>query len=257
MSLHYLRRGQGPPLLLVHGLGANSLSWSPILGGLAAHRDVIAVDLPGFGATPPLSGEVSIATLCDSVVDVIEDLGLPNISMAGSSMGARIVLELARRGVGGDVVSLNPGGFWNRVDLAYFAATLGISIRLIRALKAFLPTLCRNSLTRGALLAQLSAHPRAVPADIALHELTSYAHAVSFDAALSSLVHGPLQGGSSDTPGRVTLVWGRKDKVLLPRQAKRAIQLFPKAKLIWLESSGHFPQWDQPEETVRLILENT
>lgn len=62
MTLNFIRRGSGSPLLLVHGLGAGWRSWTPILDRLAEHREVIAVDLPGFGHTPPLPGEVSIAT---------------------------------------------------------------------------------------------------------------------------------------------------------------------------------------------------
>ncbi|MEP1126518.1 MAG: alpha/beta fold hydrolase, partial [Ilumatobacter sp.] len=71
MMLNHVRKGSGSPLLLVHGLGAGMQSWSPIIDELAERRDVIAVDLPGFGETPPLTGEVSIATLTDSVVDFI------------------------------------------------------------------------------------------------------------------------------------------------------------------------------------------
>lgn len=61
VALNYVRRGRGSPLLLVHGLGAGWRSWNPVLDGLAMRREVIAVDLPGFGETPPLTGEVSIA----------------------------------------------------------------------------------------------------------------------------------------------------------------------------------------------------
>lgn len=111
MTLNHVRGGNGSPLLLVHGLGAGWRSWAPILDDLARHREVIAVDLPGFGDTPPLSGDVSIATLTDSVEDFIRDQGLDGVSTVGQSMGGRIVLELARRGVGGDAVALDPGGF--------------------------------------------------------------------------------------------------------------------------------------------------
>ena len=51
--------------------------------------------------------------------------------------------------------------------------------------------------------------------------------------------------------------WGRKDRLCLPRQARRAQTAFPSATLHWFAQSGHFPMWDQPEETIRLILEST
>lgn len=68
MQMHHVRRGSGKPLLLVPGLGATWRSWDTIADALAREREVIAIDLPGFGATPPLSGEVSIATRTDAVV---------------------------------------------------------------------------------------------------------------------------------------------------------------------------------------------
>ncbi len=129
---------------------------------LAEHREVIAVDLPGFGETPPLTGEVSIATLTDSVVDSIREQGLDGVSTAGQSMGGRMVLELVRRGVGGDTVALDPGGFWTDRERFVFGATLRPSIALVRAMRGMLPALLGSSVGRTVLLAQLSARPWAL-----------------------------------------------------------------------------------------------
>lgn len=142
---------------------------------------MIAVDLPGFGATPPLAGEVSIATLADAVETFIDEQGLAGIDTVGSSMGAQMVLELARRGVGGTTV------------------------------------------------------------------------------ALDALIDGPPQQGApaGSTPGRVVIGWGRQDRVTFPSQAENATRLFPDAQLHWFEHCGHFPHWDAPEATIRLILAST
>lgn len=88
------------------------------MDALAVHREVTAVDLPGFGETPPLAGEVSIATLADALTEFLSDHDLSGVDLVGSSMGARLVLELARRGVGGATVALDPGGF---LELRSFA----------------------------------------------------------------------------------------------------------------------------------------
>lgn len=55
--MYHIRCGTGKPLLLIHGLGGHWQSWEPILDNLAATREVIAVDLPGFGRTPRLHGK--------------------------------------------------------------------------------------------------------------------------------------------------------------------------------------------------------
>src|SRR5512132_3959902 len=161
MTLNHARRGSGSPLLLVHGLGAGWRSWSPILDDLAESREVIAVDLPGFGETPPLTGEVSIATLTDSVAEFIREQGLDGVSTVGQSLGGRMVRELARRG-GGDTVALDPGGFWSDRELVLFGATLRPSIALVRALRGALPALLGSPVGRPLLLAQLSARPWAL-----------------------------------------------------------------------------------------------
>ena len=259
MTLNHVRRGKGSPLLLVHGLGAGWQSWSPILEGLAEHREVIAVDLPGFGETPPLAGEVSIATLTDSVVDFIREQELDGVSTVGQSMGARMVLELARRGVGGDTVALDPGGFWSDREVAVFGATLRPSIALVKALRGALPALLGSPAGRTLLLAQLSARPWALSRETVLPDVRGLADSPSTDAALNALVKGPKQLGApaGTVPGRVTIGWGRRDLVTVPRQAARATQLFPDAVLHWFERCGHFPQWDAPREATRLILDHT
>jgi pimeloyl-ACP methyl ester carboxylesterase len=55
----------------------------------------------------------------------------------------------------------------------------------------------------------------------------------------------------------VVIGWGRLDRICLPAQAARAQKLFPDARLHWFEQCGHYPHWDQPAETARLILETT
>ena len=258
-AMHAERRGTGKPLLLVHGLGSSWRTWDLVLPGLAAHREVIAIDLPGFGATPPLHGEVSIATLCDAVEGYMHAEGLSDVDLVGSSMGARMVLELARRGLGGTTVSLDPGGFWGPGQKKFFSATVKASIGLVRALQPALPALVRNPVTRSLLLAQFSARPWALPPDVVLTELRGYDDSPSLDAALNSLAHGPDQAGApaGSLPGRVVIGWGRQDKLLLPSQARTAVERFPDADLHWFDRCGHFPQWDQPEKTVDLILRCT
>lgn len=257
--MHYRREGQGPKLLLVHGLGSNSESWSPILESLAEHREVIAVDLPGHGRTPSLAGPTTVASLADALESFIADEQLEGIDLVGSSVGARLVLELARRGSGGAVVALDPGGFWNRAGAFYLGVTLGASIRLVRLLGPLLPTITASALGRSALLVQLSIRPWRIEAGTVLAEMRSFAATEVFDEVLRDLVAGPQQQGMPAGSARrpVVIVWGRRDRVTLARQARRAMDRFPDAELHWLERCGHFPHWDRPQEAVQLILDAT
>ncbi|PTL60366.1 alpha/beta fold hydrolase [Paraconexibacter algicola] len=259
MELHHVRRGAGAPLVLVHGIGGTWRSWSPVLDALAAEREVVAVDLPGFGETPAAHDGGSIASLADALTGFLEAQGLRDAALVGSSMGARLVMELARRGVGGDVVALDPGGFWTPGQKRVFGGTLKASIRLVRLLQPVAPALSATPVTRAALLAQLSRRPWALPRELVLQELRSLADGPAFDAVLDQLLHGPAQEGApaGSLPGRMTIGWGRNDLVTLPSQAARAQELFPDATVHWFERCGHFPHWDQPRETVEVVLAAT
>ncbi len=260
MDFNYIRRGAGKPLLLIHGVGGSWRSWQTILDDLALEREVIAVDLPGHGDTLPLDGQTTIATLADAVTEFLDANNLTNVDAVGSSMGARLVLELARRGgVLGGVVSLDPGGFWQGWQVPFFYHSINLSIKLVRALQPVMPQITNSAIGRTLLLAQFSARPWKLSPEVVLDEMRSFAASPVFDELLYNLAYGETQKGAPKNSIKNPLIigWGRRDLVCFPSQAKRALELFPDARLHWFDRCGHFPQWDRPQETVRLILDGT
>lgn len=257
MTMHYTRTGRGKPLLLVHGLGATGGSWDTISPALSQVREVIAVDLPGHGQTREEADSGTFDGLARSLDDWLGAENLTNIDMVGSSLGARLVLEMARRGQAGAVVALDPGGFWQGWERTFFKSTITPSVALVRALRPALPAITANVAGRTALMAQLSARPWALDPVFVARELKSLADTRTVNSLVKDLANGAMQEGPAKTAAPVVIGWGRKDRLCLPRQADRAMKAFPKAMLHWFERSGHFPMWDQPEETVRLILDAT
>jgi pimeloyl-ACP methyl ester carboxylesterase len=260
MEMNYIRRGAGKPLLLLHGIGGSWRSWQTILDDLALEREVIAVDLPGHGETPALSGKTTIASLADAVTEFLKTNKLTGIDAVGSSMGARLVLELARRGgILGSVVSLDPGGFWQGWQIPYFYHSINLSVKLVRLLQPVMPQLTANAISRSLLFAQFAKSPSQIAPKVALDEMRSFAASPVFDELLDNLAYGEEQKGASKNSIKNPLVigWGRQDRVCLPGQARLATEKFPDAELYWFDNCGHFPQFDKPAETVRLILEST
>jgi pimeloyl-ACP methyl ester carboxylesterase len=245
--------------LLVHGLGGTWRSWATILPSLSRQREVLAIDLPGHGETPtePGDGSGSFIGLADALDAFIVHQGLIGVSVVGSSMGARLALELARRGRVGATVALDPGGFWRGWERSFFRSTAATSIRLLRRLAPMLPAFSRNAAVRTMLLAQLSARPWALRPELVTAELESLLATPTFDALVRDLADGPEQKGSCSAAGPITIGWGRQDRLCLPRQAARAQAAFPMARIHWFENCGHFPIWDQPAETIEVILSNT
>jgi pimeloyl-ACP methyl ester carboxylesterase len=250
------RQGAGAPLVLVHGLGARWQSWQPVLPALTAAREVVLVDLPGHGQAAALEGTLTFERLVDDLHQHLAEQGLAGADLVGSSMGARMVLELARRGTGRHVVALDPGGFWSPAEKAVFGTSVRASFALVRALRPALPVLARSAAGRTALLPQFSPRPWAVPADVALTDLQSIAGTPALFETLQALLDsGPQAGGP--TPGRVVLGWGRRDRVTVAKQAARAQAAFPQASVHWFDRCGHFPVWDRPDETVDVVLTAT
>lgn len=255
MTITHSRHGAGKPLLLVHGLGSSRGGWRPILPALAAARELIAIDLPGHGASPAEPDSGSFAGLARSLDEWMVAEGLAGIDMVGSSLGARLVLEMSRRGRAGAVVALDPGGFWAGAERDWIKVTLAASGLLLRTLRPALPALARNPASRTMLLAQLSARPWALDGDLIADELVSFAETPTFQALVDDLAYGPAQPGpAAPGAGPVTIGWGRHDRLCLPVQAQRAQDAFPGARLVWFEHSGHFPMWDEPDATVAAIL---
>ncbi|MBA3576387.1 MAG: alpha/beta hydrolase [Sphingomonas sp.] len=252
------RTGSGPPLLLVHGLGNTPRAWDTILPGLARRREVILVTLPGHGGTPAEPDSGTFAGVMRSLVDFVAGEGLADVDMVGSSMGARMVLEMARRGHSGATVALDPGGFWRGWETTMFRTSLTASLRLLRGLGRALKPVARTSAGRSLLLAQLSAHPWRLDGDLVAHELAAIAATPTAKSLVDDLASGPPQlGPSAPGSGKVTIGWGRHDRLCVAAQADRAKAAFPGAAFHWFDHSGHYPMWDCPEETTRLILSAT
>lgn len=258
MDLNHKRVGSGPPLLLIHGLAGSRNTFDSIIDELAAQREVIAIDLPGFGETPPLDGEATVPAYADAVTSFLKANDLVGVDVVGSSLGARLALELARRGgVVGKVVALDPGGFWKPGARRFFRVSVGVSIGLVNLLRPLLPFLVGNPVTRTILLPQFSPRPWSLKKEIVLPELRGFT-AASTKSAFRSLTAVPQEGapkGTLDKPA--LLVWGKQDLVTFASQSGRAQELFPDAELVLLDKCGHFPHWDQPRQTIDLILKHT
>src|SRR5260370_2128280 len=108
MRLAFERHGSGPPLVLLHGVGHRRQAWGAVLDRLTPHRDVILVDLPGHGESPPLrvAGRPAVQALLDEVVALLDALALERPHVAGNSPGGRLALEAAGIGRAATVTAL-------------------------------------------------------------------------------------------------------------------------------------------------------
>jgi len=254
------RSGAGRAIVLVHGLGATSDCWREVEPRLRPHREVVVMDLPGFGAAVPLGGPVTVEALADHLAQLLAEEGLLEADLVGSSMGGEVVLELLRRGVGtGDVVALAPSGYWGLGGRLWFQVVAWTATGLVTALRPIAPAIIARPWGRRLLLRPLSPVPALLP-QVTADSVHSFGNTHAFLPALRHLgrrrrpVHVPA---GTAGPRRVTIAWGRRDGLCLPDQAQAAAEAVPDAVLHWLDRSGHLPPWDEPAATADLLLRVT
>jgi pimeloyl-ACP methyl ester carboxylesterase len=159
--------GAGEPLVLVHGTGGSLRVWDPVVPLLAARRTVISVDLPGFGASPPLTPPGPPPTPAGFAVvlaDLLRQLGHSTAHVAGKSVGGWTALEMAKLGAARWVVALSSAGLWaGRVPL-YDVLSLGGTRRFCRLFDFLMPVLLSRPLWRRKLMMWQNIARRSYPA---------------------------------------------------------------------------------------------
>ncbi|MGB7685075.1 MAG: alpha/beta fold hydrolase, partial [Solirubrobacterales bacterium] len=108
--------GGREPLLLIHGLGGSKRVWDPVVDLLSAEREVIVLDMPGFGDAEQLPPEVepTAANLAAALHEQCVALGVERPHVAGNSLGAWVGLEMGRAGWATSVTALSPAGLWRK-----------------------------------------------------------------------------------------------------------------------------------------------
>ncbi|BAL90867.1 hypothetical protein AMIS_56470 [Actinoplanes missouriensis 431] len=289
-ELSYDRRGAGPPLVLIHGIGSHWQVWSPLLDEVSRHRDVIALDLPGFGASPPFPAPAaappagsspagsssagsspapspappaepaagSVAWFADQVVAFLRGLGIESFEAGGNSLGGGIALELGRRGAASRVTAFSPVGFWNTPGRLWCQAVVTAARTGATRLAPALPGIMNSRAGRSAFCAPFYGRPANLPAGDALSGARALAAAPGFPRtrdAFSGLRPWTYAGMGELSRIPVTIAWGTRDAVLPYRtQARRARMILPAARHVPLPGCGHLPFADDPSRCAALLL---
>ncbi|MDX3232017.1 alpha/beta hydrolase [Streptomyces sp. ME19-01-6] len=254
----YERRGTGRPLVLLHGIGHHWQAWEPVLDILAVEREVTAVDLPGFGESSALPDGVrhDLEGVAPVLAALFEALGLDRPDVAGNSLGGLLALELGRRKLVRSVTALAPPRFWSEAERRYaFAVLTAMRVGARTMPLPLIGRLARTAAGRAVLTGTIYARPgrRSAPAVVA--EARAMREATGFEATLAS---GPDVVFTDDIPDvPVTIGWGTRDRVLLPRQGVRAKRTIPAARLVRLPGCGHVPMNDDPALVARVILDGS
>ncbi|MET8289383.1 alpha/beta fold hydrolase [Streptomyces sp. RPA4-2] len=258
VTMSYARVGTGEPLLLLHGIGHHRQAWDPVVHILAAEREVIAVDLPGFGASPALPDGLThdLGTVVPVLGALCEALELDRPHVAGNSLGGLLALELGREKLVRSVTALSPAGFWTTAERRYaFGVLLAMRQGARRLPLPAVERLSRTMVGRAALTSTIYARPGRRSPEAVVAETLALAHAEGFAETLRAGINVQF---TDDVPGLpVTVAWGTRDRLLVRRQGIRAKQIIPRARLVRLPGCGHVPMNDDPALVARVILDGS
>ena len=258
MGLAYERRGSGPPLVLLHGVGHRRQAWDAVLYRLTPHRDVIAVDLPGHGESPPLPASATpvLTVLRDQVTALFDELGLDRPHIAGNSLGGRLALEAAVAGRAASVTALSPAGFWRSDrDAQYARAVFRVMEAMGGILQPRAATLSRSTAGRALVYSVVVSRPSRMSPEQARGDMAAF---MAARPAMHLVLAQMTQfSGSVPTDIPVTIAWGTKDRLLPPRQVLVAKAALPQARFLPLRGCGHVPMTDDPALVADVVLQGS
>ena len=250
--------GRGDPVLLLHGLGATKITWTPVMTALSKRYRIIVPDLLGHGESEKPRGDYSPRSHARIVRHLMDQLEIDRAKVVGNSLGGRVALELALRSPRRvEALALLdpsvPGLRWRYV--------LGFA-RIIPSEIGAIPFPLRASWVEVAIR-RLFAHPESLSPEayaLAAHEFirinrdprarmaffSSLRHIVTerpdvFFATLRRVKH------------RTLVVFGEMDRLVPARLGVRLAEYLPNAELVVLPEVGHAPQFEATEETLELI----
>jgi pimeloyl-ACP methyl ester carboxylesterase len=253
-----MQAGTGRPVVMLHGLGATKASFLPTVAALTDHHRAIAVDLPGFGdSAKPLGAAYHAPFFANSVVELLDALGLERVDVIGNSMGGRVALELGLRHPDRvrRLVLLSPSLAWLRDrPWAKFLKLVPPELGAIQpAPRAIVETIVRR------IIPGASDGWSAAGVDEFLRSyLTPSGRAAFYAAARNIYLEEPRgeKGFWTRLPNLETpslFVWGKLDQVVPLRFAVHVRDALPDSKHLVLDC-GHVPQLEKPQETHRAIL---
>jgi pimeloyl-ACP methyl ester carboxylesterase len=251
--LHYIERGQGPPIMLIHGLGASTYTWRYAIDDLAREFRVVALDLLGFGHSQRVAdADYSLSGHARRVAVLMDRLGIGRATIVGHSLGGLVALHLA-------------GGFPEKVSALILVAPArpqearALSrTRYLRLLYPFFYALVYQS--RGMRRRELSllyADPSAVSDEVVRHYL-ELARFQGHQEALARLARDiardpPLDLARLDVP--VLLIWGESDRLMPPSRSRWLLERLPDVRLVRLTGAGHMAPEERPDDFNSLVAE--
>ena len=261
-EIAYRMAGEGPTLLLVHGLAGSSRTWRSVMPSLAKECRVIAPDLLGHGESATPATDYSLGGFAAMLRDLLAALEIDRVTVVGQSLGGGIAMQLAYQHpeLAERLVLVNSGGLGREVSWILRAAALPGAEYVMPVLFPGVARDAGNAVARSIERLGWRA-PRVAEMWLAYAGLTEPAHRAAFVRTLRAVIDPGGQAISAanrlylaaEMPSLI--IWGDADPIIPVAHAYAAHEALPGSRLEIFEGVGHFPHVEEPERFARTVLD--
>jgi pimeloyl-ACP methyl ester carboxylesterase len=258
----YLIGGEGPVLVLVHGIASTSGAWREVLPWLAQRFTVLAPDLLGHGESAKPRGDYSLGAYASGIRDLMIALGHERATFVGHSLGGGVAMQLAYQFPDRceRLVLVSSGGLGREVHLLLRAAALPGAELVLPVLVQ--PGLLRAGAAIGTFLGRLGLRPGPDLAEFA----RGYGSLGDVEArqAFIQTLRAVIEPGGQRVSARdrlylaaevpTLIICGERDRVIPPEHGRSAHAEMPGSYFLEIPGAGHFPQLDRPREFVEAVV---
>lgn len=249
-TVRYVELGEGEPVLFVHGISGCWQNWLENLPHVAATgRRAIALDLPGFGASPMPAWPVEMAAYGRVVNELCAHLGLERVTLVGNSMGGFVAVEAAtadpRRYR--HLVLVSAAGIintWNPEGRATLMALIWSQLGPLAAGRS--AAIVARPRSRRLVWAPMVRYPSRLRGELLLAQMESGLRCPAFGPALSSLIAQDIRERLGSIALPTLIVWGQSDRVIPLAAGISYHRRIPHSRLEVFERTGHLPQLERP-----------
>ena len=255
--VNYVQMGEGPPILFVHGLSGAWQNWLETLPHFARTHRVIALDLPGFGASPMPPWQISIPSYGRFVRDFCERVGVDRCSLVGNSMGGFIATEVAITDPErvDDLTLVSAAGVtWARARREPAAVVARMGRAATPVLLRFHMSGIRRQRLRKGYFQGVFFDPDSIRREMLWENVVPALSSPGYYDALTTLWGYDIRDRLEEIGVPTLIVWGRNDRVVpAPAAVSYKKRIGENAELVIFDRCGHVPQIERPVRFNRVL----